>query len=334
MDADVLQQALVTGIESKDLAVDRTTLNRLKLDAIKAQNERIQEEIQEKARKAAFLEQLRVKALAELSGGGDQQQQHEQAQLELRAPSGGKLSRLDQEIRLERPAPDMAKPLLSESGTGAAQEAARPHAGAASSAAAAVAAAAGEGKEASDKKQLTKALEDLKVLASVSSLEEEKKSLEKLLEKQEVMDAAKAVGSGRIVKAQAAEEATLQQAQAQPTVGVAAENKPAEQGGAASLLKKRVKNMVDKLEIDMSKIDQKIGNKLKVLDLDGDGRISTFEVRQAVIKVLKKSDQYSEATLDRIVENLDVDKDGIISLDELDKILERLRSEVKATTGE
>jgi len=298
MDEDVLHEALVAGAKSQDLETDPATLSKLKLEAIMAQNELIEAEIKEKARKQEFLEKLRMKAQQELdeqlgvaevvSEAVDQREKEATEQME-RVEEG---SSIDKEIVLEEPTPDIAKPIKLEE-------------------TAHVEAQVTEAKE-----NLEKTLEFLQVLASDSSLEEEKKNLEKILEKQEELDAEKAVSSGRIIKTD--DEGT--------PVSVAAEGFEPEKR-IRSLLKRKVKSMLDKLEVDVEKTDEEIGNNLKILDLDNDGKISAHELRLAIVKALKQKEDYSDDKINELIEQLDLDRDGIISLDELDSILRNVRDE-------
>jgi len=326
MDPDVLQEALIAGAESNDLQADKATLSKLKLEAIQAQNDLIEMEIKEKARKQAFIEQLRKKAEAELQQELDQHQ--------LQAAAAGASEAL---VRAESKDFDRDTAATPQSAAQTAAEAAvaallkRDR----EAAAAAVADDDEDGskkesvremeEEAVREEEARKVFEDtlgaLKILASSSPVAEEKESLEEIMEKQEEIEAAKAVSSGRIVESE-------------DGVGVAGENEEPEKR-TRSLLKNKVKRMLDKLEVDVETVNQKIGDKLSVLDLDRDGRISQWEIRKALIEVLKKRDStISEEKLEELIRHIDADNDGLISLEELEKYLGALRSERAQKDGE
>ena len=51
-----------------------------------------------------------------------------------------------------------------------------------------------------------------------------------------------------------------------------------------------------------------MGDKFNVLDKDGDGQLSAEELKQAIVKLLKRN--YSLEEAEALVNNLDNDKDG------------------------
>lgn len=60
-------------------------------------------------------------------------------------------------------------------------------------------------------------------------------------------------------------------------------------------LKKRIESMVDKIEVQLSDVQVKIGDKLHVLDKDMDGILSVDEIAEALQQVLKRKITYEEA---------------------------------------
>lgn len=60
-------------------------------------------------------------------------------------------------------------------------------------------------------------------------------------------------------------------------------------------LKKRVESMVDKIEVQLSETQVKIGDKLHFLDKDGDGILSREEMAGALQQVLKRDISFEEA---------------------------------------
>jgi len=175
-----------------------------------------------------------------------------------------------------------------------------------------------------DAKDIEEKLESIKVLASMDPLQEERSVLESLLEKQEEFAAAKAVQSGRILRT------------TEEGVAVGMETLEPEKR-VQSMLKKKITSMVEKLELDVVQTDEMIREKFKVLDLDNDGKISTAELREAIINALKKNDDKTKnvnQVADRLIATIDLDQDGIISLKEMDTILQKLKEERKLSEGE
>lgn len=80
-------------------------------------------------------------------------------------------------------------------------------------------------------------------------------------------------------------------------------------------LKKRIESMVDKIEVQMSDVEVKIGDKLHVLDKDMDGILSVEEVAEALQQVLKRKITTEEAM--EIAQQMDANKDGDLSVQEL-----------------
>jgi len=308
MDADVLQEALVAGAENQDVTADQATLSTLKLEAIQAQNELIQQDIKEKARKQRFLEKLRQNAQAELETQQGTSGSSEVSIEAVREAVEGAVDRLD--ILHKEPDAKVANKLREHKlGTAEKAEALLEEAYGADEK------PPSESSEAvNDDEEFSETLASIKILASDSSLDEEKNILGQILEKQEEIDAAQALDSGRIVKEE--EEESSGSSDSGP-----------KESTASQLLKQKVKTMLDQLETDVEAIDEKIGNKLKVLDIDGDGKISNHELRQAIVTALKSQEDYTDEKADRIIERLDLDGDGIIALDELDAILQQLKDE-------
>lgn len=375
MDSDVLQEALVAGAENKELAADRATISRLKLEAIQAQNDLIEMEIKEKSRKQAFIEQLRKKAEEELQAELDHAKLESVANAaanaatrdEIATPEEAAASALEALRKQDAaskavgsgelaPGEDrLAKPIHVEDGvedskaaTLKAAELSRRADKAAVSAAAAstqdkkAAPAAGEAapsatsddensirKDATDavmeeeaRKVFESTLESIKVLAADSPVEEERNTLEEILEKQEEMEAAKAVYTGRIVENESG-------------VGVAGESAKPEKR-ARSLLKNKLRSMLERLEVDVEETGERIGDKLSVLDLDRDGKISSWEIRKALGDVLRKNhdSSFSEEKLSELISRIDKDRDGVISIKELEEFLENLKHERRRSGAE
>jgi len=89
---------------------------------------------------------------------------------------------------------------------------------------------------------------------------------------------------------------------------------------AIARLKTKVESMVDSIEVQLSDIEAKIGDKLHFLDKDGDGILSREEMAMCLQKVLKRDLTIEEAMA--IAADMDENKDGLFSIEELSKWLE------------
>jgi LETM1 and EF-hand domain-containing protein 1, mitochondrial len=87
-----------------------------------------------------------------------------------------------------------------------------------------------------------------------------------------------------------------------------------EKSSQMSQLNDRIASMLRRLDEQIDEVDLSIGTELNVLDKDRDGVISVDEVEQA-LELLKEKP--SEDTLKDIIQKLDRDGDGKISIKEL-----------------
>lgn len=72
--------------------------------------------------------------------------------------------------------------------------------------------------------------------------------------------------------------------------------------------------MVDTLKVRIDTTEKALGDKLNVLDKDGDGELSSQELKDAITNILRS---VSEAEAEEIVRGLDSNADGKISVLEL-----------------
>ena len=80
-------------------------------------------------------------------------------------------------------------------------------------------------------------------------------------------------------------------------------------------LKKRVEKMVDKIEVQISNVQVKIGDKLHFLDKDKDGVLTLDEMAEVLQQVLRREISAEEAM--EIARTIDNNHDGIFTVDEL-----------------
>eukprot|EP00546_Thalassionema_frauenfeldii_P002130 CAMPEP_0178933044 /NCGR_PEP_ID=MMETSP0786-20121207/23019_1 /TAXON_ID=186022 /ORGANISM="Thalassionema frauenfeldii, Strain CCMP 1798" /LENGTH=739 /DNA_ID=CAMNT_0020610533 /DNA_START=521 /DNA_END=2740 /DNA_ORIENTATION=- len=89
---------------------------------------------------------------------------------------------------------------------------------------------------------------------------------------------------------------------------------------AISTLKNRISKMVNKIEAQIDDVEAKIGDKLHLLDKDGDGIMSLEEIADAMELVLKRNFSHQEAMA--VATLIDENKDGIATLEEFLKWIE------------
>ena len=90
-------------------------------------------------------------------------------------------------------------------------------------------------------------------------------------------------------------------------------------------LSKVLEGMLHKIEKDIDDLDDKVGDRLHVLDLDGDGQISVHELDTAVRQVLRT--RVTEEEIRFLVSELDEDGDGRVSVEQLSQLLHRYREQ-------
>eukprot|EP01038_Epipyxis_sp_PR26KG_P006148 gene6148-8475_t len=73
-------------------------------------------------------------------------------------------------------------------------------------------------------------------------------------------------------------------------------------------MKKVIDSMLGKLKIQIDSTEKAVGDKLNLLDLDGDGELSSDELKEAIVKTLKRTSSVQEA--EELFAILDKDKDG------------------------
>ena len=149
-------------------------------------------------------------------------------------------------------------------------------------------------KETLSEEDLVDIAEKLASLASSSYVEKEKEMISKL----------------KVQLTQQPKE------QVQHTVGRIIEKIEKQEEGEPTVtgLTSRLNSMVNELEQELSDVDQEVGSKYQLLDLDRDGTI-TVEELAGVVRILKE--KYTEDEVREIIDKLDRDKDGKISVDEL-----------------
>ena len=78
---------------------------------------------------------------------------------------------------------------------------------------------------------------------------------------------------------------------------------------SVAMMKSVISSMVSTLKVKINTTEKVLGDKLKVLDQDGDGEISLNEIKDVVATVLKKGSS-SEEQVSQMFQVLDSNKDG------------------------
>jgi len=85
-------------------------------------------------------------------------------------------------------------------------------------------------------------------------------------------------------------------------------------------LQSKLEKMVGKIELQLSDVEMKIGNKMHFLDKDMDGLLTNEEVAQCLQLVLRRELTFDEAMA--IANDMDTDRDGMFTVFELNKWIE------------
>jgi Ca2+-binding EF-hand superfamily protein len=73
-------------------------------------------------------------------------------------------------------------------------------------------------------------------------------------------------------------------------------------------LKTVLNSMVTKLQTQIASTEKAVGEKFNVLDKDNDGQLSADELKDAIVKLLRRN--YTEEDAEKLVDELDENKDG------------------------
>ncbi len=79
-------------------------------------------------------------------------------------------------------------------------------------------------------------------------------------------------------------------------------------------LNQRIDDMLTSIETQMQKYDTEIGNKLNILRVDQEGRLSISDLEDALMLI---RDHPNDERIKKIVKQLDKDGDGLVALSEI-----------------
>ena len=88
-------------------------------------------------------------------------------------------------------------------------------------------------------------------------------------------------------------------------------------------MKSALNQMLDKLKVKIDTTEKAVGDKLKLLDIDNDGELSSEELKAAILKSLKRTP--TEKEVEEILKLLDSDQDGKVKVLELMQYVESRR---------
>ncbi len=174
--------------------------------------------------------------------------------------------------------------------------------------------------------QLSELGEALSLLSAKSSVMREREELKKLMEEvsgtdasemQKQLDAAAALEESEHAKKDAAASPDAQESEAAQEE--AAEKKRqakklSQQSSATRSLAKRVSKMLQKIDQQIEAYDQDVGSRLHIIEASPSGKISVDDLEQALRLIKHRPD---EQVLEKLVDKLDVDHDGLIPLSDV-----------------
>lgn len=99
------------------------------------------------------------------------------------------------------------------------------------------------------------------------------------------------------------------------------------------MLDSRVSRLVDKLKSEMEDSEISISDAFKKLDLDGDGILSRRELVNAM-ESLNASQRPDAAAFEELLERIDVDADGQISVADFRRLMKEMQMRTDEDDGE
>lgn len=183
------------------------------------------------------------------------------------------------------------------------------------------------------KEQLTELGEALSLLSAKSSVLKEREELAQLIkEVSGVPEEAPATVSAETAHKAAeserdmaqegkSEEADLESATAKERAAAAKEATAATTQSAGSRsLAKRVKSMLETIDEQLEAYEKEVGSKMHIIEASASGKISVDDLEQA-LRLIKHSPPAE--VLERLVDSMDKDKDGLIPLQEVVALAEQ-----------
>lgn len=92
------------------------------------------------------------------------------------------------------------------------------------------------------------------------------------------------------------------------------EEKAAKESSAYTALNKRIRSMLERLDQQLEEYDHDVGSRMHLIQTSSTGKISAEDLEQALRLIKHRPD---EASLQKLVDKLDVDLDGLVPLDDV-----------------
>jgi hypothetical protein len=105
-------------------------------------------------------------------------------------------------------------------------------------------------------------------------------------------------------------------------------SEPVVEDRSVARMKSAISLMVNKLKVKINMTEKVLGDKLKLLDKDGDGEITVDEIKGVIEKVIKKGSN-KEENIEQLFLLLDSDKDGKVSVVELLQYIHKKRESLE-----
>lgn len=164
--------------------------------------------------------------------------------------------------------------------------------------------------------QLLELGEALSLLSAKSSVLKEREELAQLIK--EVSSLPEEDVGGRV--SPETDQKITEQSQAGPRSPSEEQQAPQEaaasktQSAASRSLAKRVRSMLEKIDEQLEAYEEEVGSKMHIIEASPSGKISVDDLEQA-LRLIKH--RPSEDVLERLVDSMDKDKDGLVPLHEV-----------------
>jgi len=86
-------------------------------------------------------------------------------------------------------------------------------------------------------------------------------------------------------------------------------------------LESKVSNLIKEIDAELQQVDEKLGQSFNIIDKNKDGMIDREEII-AAMKMMKE--QFTDAEINSIIEKLDKDHDGVVQVEDLEKMAREL----------
>ncbi len=86
-------------------------------------------------------------------------------------------------------------------------------------------------------------------------------------------------------------------------------------------LESKVSSLIKEIDAELQQVDEKLGQSFNIIDKNKDGMIDREEI-VAAMKMMKE--QFTDVEINSIIEKLDKDHDGVVQVDDLEKMAREL----------